>query len=111
MTELADWEINDFVAVVYDNQWYPGQITKVNDDETVNVKCMKYVDTYSKSNTSNKFSWPKQVDKKPYVMEELILKLDPPKQLKGGRRHTYFCLSDADYTGACDVFRMLLDTK
>ena len=109
MTQIADWEIGDFVSVVYDSQWYPGQITFVNQEEdTVTVKCMEYVNVSSRT---NRFSWPKRIDEKPYLMEELILKLDPPKELKGSKRQKHFCLSESDYAGACDVFRMLLDTQ
>ena len=36
------------MAVIYDNQWYPGQITFLNQGkETGTVKCMEYVDIFS----------------------------------------------------------------
>ena len=107
MSDLADWEVNDYVAVVYNDNWYPGVVTSINDDKTITVNCLEYADRFK---SSNKFSWPKHKDEKPYDIDDVILKLDPPNEISS-KRHKYFYFCDGDYTGACDVFKMVLDSK
>ena len=37
MADLADWEVDVFVALAYENKWYPGQITNINEDKTARL--------------------------------------------------------------------------
>ena len=83
MTDLADWEVCEFVAVAYEHNWYPGQIMHLNEDKTATVNCMKYVDI---NKSSNKFTWPTKKDEGRYDLDELILKLDNPVPIQGKRR-------------------------
>ncbi|KAL3842146.1 hypothetical protein ACJMK2_020192 [Sinanodonta woodiana] len=31
--ESVDFKVNDYVAAVYDREWFPGQITEVDEDD------------------------------------------------------------------------------
>ena len=108
VTDLAEWEIGDYVAACYNDKWYPGQVTVLNDDGSVTVNCMRYVDQYF---SANKFVWPSQKDEKKYEKDELLLKLDAPQQLQTGKRYQYYKFNESDFTGASDILRMILDTK
>ena len=106
MDELAEWEAGEFVAVMYENHWYPGTVTSVEDSGRVQVKCMKYLEEES---WTNKFVWPGKKDEDWYEKEGLILKLDPPQE-HGCKRQKFYSFSKEDYTGASDLLSVIMET-
>lgn len=49
--------VGTWVAVVYQNNWYPGEVTHILNDELYTVNFMK-----SKKVNINAFVWPTSVD-------------------------------------------------
>ena len=105
---ITEWEVDDYVAILYDEDWYPGQVTQVNDDGSVDVKCMKYVDKFQ---GTSKFLWSQREVKKPYNKDELLLKLNAPTEVTTCKRLQYYEFSESDFNDAFDILRMVLGTK
>ena len=107
MDELPEvGEVGEFIAVMYENHWYPGTVASVEDFGRVQVKCMKYLEEES---WTNKFVWPGKKDEDWYEKEDLILKLDPP-QKHGCKRQKFYSFSKEDYTGASDLLSVIMET-
>lgn len=104
MGVISDWCIEDYVAVIYLKQWYPGKVTKVNEDGTIEVSCLEYID---KIEFSNKFRKPRHPDIKDYNRDELLLKLNGPIEV-AGKRSQYFKVNDDDFDYASDILRMVI---
>ena len=64
---------HEWVALVYENQWYPGSITRVNED-TVKVNAM-----YCTMMGKNNFKWPTRKDEISYQHNDIVCMIDPPK--------------------------------
>ena len=103
MGVVSDWNIDDYVAVKkrYLGKWYPGQITNINEDDTIKVSCLEYV---NKIETSNKFCKPRHPDIKDYHRDE---KLNDPIKV-AGKRSEYFKLNDDDFDYASELLRMVI---
>ena len=93
MNEISDWEVGAFVAVRKNNSWYPGKITCVNDDKSVNVMLMVYVDDYRRT---NKFRWGNN-DAEPFNKDTLMLSIREPSKISSGKRSQYYKLDDDDF--------------
>ena len=104
MGVISDWNIDDYVTVIYLKKWYPGQVKKINEDGTIEVSCLEYVD---KIELSNKFRKPRHPDIKDYHRDELLLKLNDPIEV-AGKRSQYFKLNDDDFDYASDLLRMVI---
>ena len=105
MATLAEWEVGEYVALVCNDSWYPGIVTMVNDDGTAKVKRMKYTDDFR---NTNKFAWPKKNDERPYGIDKLLLKLEPPQELRSTKRLKLYEFSNKDFSCACDLLVMYL---
>ena len=91
VAECMKWKENEYVAVVYQNQWYPGCITKVN-GHTVEVNVMHRMMT-----GKNNFKWPKSKDEIPYLYDDVLCVIDPPKP---SNQRGEFCLDNDDFLKA-----------
>ena len=100
---LNDWKINDFVAVRWQQAWYPGKILEMN--ETYLVSLMEYVDN---PRFTNKFRWPEETAVNEFDYRDILLKLDEPIAVSRGRRQGYFTFTDDDYMDASDILTMSL---
>ena len=103
LSEIADREAGVYVAVRYDDLWFPGRILSVHDDGSVDVMCMEYVDKF---NLTNKFRWPAD-DHLTYDREDLLLKIDEPTKITSGKRIQYYKLRENDFDDACDVLKLV----
>ena len=62
---VNDYVVNDYVAVVFEGEWFPGCITKITDDEiTTNMLHCTMV-------AKNRFKWPKKKDEIVYYYVKL----------------------------------------
>ena len=112
LSDLSDWNANDYVAVRYNAQWFPGIIRNVHEDGTTEVACMKYVDVLQ---NENKFRWPTRSegneDKLPYEKEDLLLKLSEPQLVGKTNRLQYFKLEEQDISDASDILQLVLSCR
>ena len=99
LRDMEDWQVGEYVAVRYDNSWYPGVITNVVQGTYV-VSCMEYL---NKVELTNKFRWPSRKDENKYELDDLLLKLDKP--ILQGKRN-YYTLVEDDFSDACDLLQM-----
>jgi hypothetical protein len=104
MGVVSDWEVGDYVAVRYDLGWYPGVITDMLDDGTFQISCMEYIDKFEKD---NRFRWPMREDTSIYERDDMILKINEPKEQIVGRRTSYYYLSEDDFVDAMNVFELV----
>ena len=76
----SQWEVEDWVTIVYDKQLYPGVIADVSDSGIL-VDCMKGLPG------KNCFRWPPKKDTLIYSDDEVLCKVDPPSPIN--RRGDY----------------------
>ena len=89
------WKVNEWVAFVYKNKWYPGSITTVNED-TVKVNAM-----HCTMMGKNNFKWPTRKDEISYQHDDILCVIDPPKP---SNQHGDFCLADNDFSNVNTLF-------
>ena len=65
-------EIGKWVAVKFDNHWYPGEVSKLEDDE-VKTKCMKRIGI-----EENRFIWPDKDDISWFSIDNVVFCVAPP---------------------------------
>ena len=67
---INPWQIDDWVAIMFGDKWYPGVITKFNDEGT-------WVDCLTPAvDGKNCFRWPNKRDHIPYKDEEILCTFD-----------------------------------
>ena len=69
---INPWQIDDWVAISFNGVWYPGVVTKF-DDEGTWVDCLRPVVA-----GKNCFRWPNKRDHIPYKDEEILCKFEAP---------------------------------
>ena len=65
----------------------------MNDDKSVNVMLMVYVDDYRRT---NKFRWGNN-DAEPFNKDTLMLSIREPSKISSGKRSQYYKLDDDDF--------------
>ena len=86
---LNHTDVDTWVAVIYDNDWFPGIVEEVADDGKIKIKFMKPI-------SGNKFAWPTKPDVDVIPSEDILAKLqDPPIPMTRHRRH--FALTEAEH--------------
>ena len=105
MAELAEWDVDEYVAVIRNDYWCPGKITGIRNDGC-DVICMEYVER----SPSNKFEWSETEKSQFYLKEDLLLKIDPPTK-SGSKRRFFFTLTEEDFSGASDLFDAIMETR
>ena len=96
MTNIVDeicWRKDDWVAVRYGYQWFPGVIDEIVDDG-IRVKCMEYA-TLGK----NRFQWPAKDDIMVYGSDEILCSLQPAVPIS----HRYFGINELEFKEAEEI--------
>ena len=104
---IADWQMDDYVALQCNRKWYPGKIAGFSDNGMIAVDLMNY----KLLDTENKFVWPLKNEQRNYDRNQLLLKLDTPEEMHSGKRYHYYKFSESDFSAACDMLRMALHSK
>ena len=94
LTIINPWQIDDWVAVSFNGAFYPGVVTKI-DDEGTWVDCMKPVVP-----GKNCFRWPNKKDNIPYQEDEILCHIQyhpTPESNRGDVK-----LSDEDFQDATE---------
>ena len=86
ITNLMSWSKDDWVAVEYEGEWYPGVVNEV--DNLITVKSMSFP-----SFGKNCFKWPTCDDVLQYEPDDILCKITPPKPISS----RFFGLSDEDF--------------
>ena len=86
ITNLMSWSKDDWVAVEYEGEWYPGVVNEV--DNLITVKSMSFP-----SLGKNCFKWPTCDDVLQYEPDDILCKITPPKPMSS----RFFGLSDEDF--------------
>ena len=71
---------NEYVAIAYQDSWYPGIVEKVKDDKTACVKFM------SPCRKEGYFQWPCRVDKQTVDKQFILTNKFIPDCLNSGRQ-------------------------
>jgi hypothetical protein len=93
------FEPGKYLACVYDNEWYLGNIIERNDDEN------DYFVNFMKKKGNNKFSWP--IEEKPdqcWVPFSHVL-MDVEVPIMTGRSGRDYKISDDEFTKIENLFR------
>ena len=104
MSEVSDWEVGSYVAVRRDHSWYPGKITKLQDDGRVEVIRMTYIDEFAQT---NKFRWSGRSASN-YDRKDLLFEISEPLKVTTGKRLQHYKLTENDFNGASDVLKVVL---
>ena len=87
------FQINDFVAAVYENSWYIGKIVGYMRDEDndlfYNIDFMKTTSTIPP-----KFCWPDRKDELPVPYEDILMVIPSPSLTGTSRRQMYHTLEE-----------------
>ena len=86
---LCDFKVGEFVACVYDYNWWVGQIKSISLElEDISVSFMH------PHGPAKGFQWPEESGKKkdvcPVSLENVLLKINPPFPLGHSARHHTF---------------------
>ena len=81
-------EKDNWVVVIYENQWYPGVITEV-DETSVVVNCM----SNSSKNKPYCFRWPSHEDNLKYLENEILCQINPPSLINSRD----YCIDEKDF--------------
>ena len=65
-------EIGKWVAVKFDKHWYPGEVSKLEDDE-VEIKCVKRIGI-----EENRFIWPDKDGISWFSIDDVVCCVTPP---------------------------------
>ena len=79
------WSRRLWVVVIYKDDWYPGEVSKI--DDTLQVKCMKKI-------KDNKLVLPEREDLSWYTYKEVLCSIHPPAPATAALRS--FCLAPND---------------
>lgn len=75
-------EVGSWVAVVYDDDWWPGEIERMQDD-AFTINFMK------PQSGVNRFAWPRKTERDTLPIAEILCVLDEPPA-PASRRHFSF---------------------
>ena len=110
MSVVTDWEVGEYVAVRSGDTWYPGKISLINEDNTIDITRMFCVD---EPNVTNKFSWVgkrvKEDRTETCQRKDLFLNLDEPSEVSRGKRASYFKFKERDFDDAVGLFEQILN--
>jgi len=79
------YNVGDWIAVMYHDDWYPGEIIDIK--EMLQVKCVQKV-------KGDKLSWPERDDVSWYHFNEIMCNIQPPVPVNSALRS--FCLLPSD---------------
>ena len=65
-------EIGKWVAIKFDKHWYPGEVSKLEDDE-VEIKCVKRIGI-----EENRFIWPDKDGISWFSIDDVVCCVAPP---------------------------------
>ena len=100
ISALPQWELGDWVAVLYDDNWYPGEVTGLNQN-SIEVNCMKH----SSQLMTNYFCWPSgKADILEYNFNDILCQISPPEPVNSRGRLDY-ALKAEDYSKAFEILR------
>ena len=84
------YDINDFLACVYDDTWYLGQVsTEANDEGEFKVSFMERA-----SSANYQFRWPRSKDTLDISPEDVVMRTCAPTPVGSGRRAALYALPD-----------------
>ena len=104
MSEISDWEVGNYVAVRVDHLWYPGKITKLQDDGRFEVTRMLYVDEFAQT---NKFRENGRTASN-YDKKDLLLAINEPLKVTTGKRLLHYKLAENDFNLASNLLKVVL---
>lgn len=79
---------NDWVAVIFDGIWYPGLISEVQADTFI----IKFMNRKQKS-----FFWPKKEEREELHRNQILCKIEEPKQVSIKNKKNIFTFTDKEY--------------
>ena len=104
---VPQWKMNDWVAVVYDKNWYPGEITDLQENHVV-VNCMRHSSEYK----PNYFCWPTgKADVLEYFYSDILCKIDPPDPANSCGYRQSFIMNEKDFELACEILEQFSKKK
>ena len=92
---FALYEEDDWVAIAYDNSWFPGIVSSFSDDG-IFVNCMEYI-----TKDKNCFHWPEKLDICCYEEKNILCQLNPPFPTN----QRYFGLSEDEFSKVSMLFK------
>lgn len=79
--------VGKWVVVDFDRQLYPGEITRINHEEHIEVNVMH-------SAPGGVFFWPLKIDQIPYPFSDVKAIINPPIPTQSGSRKVYYVFPD-----------------
>lgn len=84
-----EFQVNDWIIVIYEDDWYPGKITKISKGYLV-ANFLEY------SPKRKYFQMPETLDRQSVVPAQVLMKLQAPSEKKGKNKKKMFSWSDSN---------------